>query len=246
MHNPKLKHRLHRVDVPALFLRGESDGLVSADYLDALRAAPAERADRDHRQGRACRRSSSSPRPSSQKVLGFLGPDPAPRRRVSSMRAWHFSENGLSLPAAGGGVSIRSASPCRTGIYDPQKGAALYDRYINEWQIAEEEGVEIMLNEHHQTATCVDPGGAADAGGAGAADHEGAAPDPRQSDRQPPPAGARRRGDGDDRRAVARPPRGGLRARRALRDPAGEQQPGAHERAPLGSARPHRQGLDQP
>ena len=42
-------------------------------------------------------------------------------------------------------------------IYDPQKGAALYDRYIDEWLIAEEEGVEIMLNEHHQTATCVDP-----------------------------------------------------------------------------------------
>lgn len=34
MHNPKLKHRLHRVNVPTLLLRGESDGLVSADYLD--------------------------------------------------------------------------------------------------------------------------------------------------------------------------------------------------------------------
>jgi pimeloyl-ACP methyl ester carboxylesterase len=33
MHNPKLRHRLHRVKNPALFLRGESDGLVSADYL---------------------------------------------------------------------------------------------------------------------------------------------------------------------------------------------------------------------
>jgi pimeloyl-ACP methyl ester carboxylesterase len=33
MHNPKLKHRLHRVNNPALFLRGESDGLISADYL---------------------------------------------------------------------------------------------------------------------------------------------------------------------------------------------------------------------
>ena len=41
--------------------------------------------------------------------------------------------------------------------YDPKKGAALYDRYIDEWLIAEDEGVEIMLNEHHQTATCVDP-----------------------------------------------------------------------------------------
>ena len=33
MHNPKLKHRLHRVDMPVLFMRGESDGLVSADYI---------------------------------------------------------------------------------------------------------------------------------------------------------------------------------------------------------------------
>jgi pimeloyl-ACP methyl ester carboxylesterase len=33
MHNPKLRHRLHRVDCPVLFLRGESDGLVSDGYL---------------------------------------------------------------------------------------------------------------------------------------------------------------------------------------------------------------------
>ena len=33
MHNPKLKHRLHRVRAPALFVRGASDGLVSAQYL---------------------------------------------------------------------------------------------------------------------------------------------------------------------------------------------------------------------
>jgi len=33
MHNPKLKHRLHRVSLPTLFLRGSSDGIVSADYL---------------------------------------------------------------------------------------------------------------------------------------------------------------------------------------------------------------------
>ena len=86
--------------------------------------------------------------------------------------------------------------------------------------------------------------GAADAGGAGAAEQESAAPDPRQSDRQPPPAGARRRRNGDDRRDVARPARGGLRARRALRNPAGQQQSGADERAALGGARPDRQGLD--
>jgi pimeloyl-ACP methyl ester carboxylesterase len=33
MHNPKLRHRLHRVVAPALLLRGASDGIVSADYL---------------------------------------------------------------------------------------------------------------------------------------------------------------------------------------------------------------------
>jgi pimeloyl-ACP methyl ester carboxylesterase len=33
MHNPKLRHRLHHVDCPVLFLRGESDGLVSDAYL---------------------------------------------------------------------------------------------------------------------------------------------------------------------------------------------------------------------
>ena len=33
MHNPKLKHRLHRLDMPVLFMRGESDGLISVEYL---------------------------------------------------------------------------------------------------------------------------------------------------------------------------------------------------------------------
>ena len=35
MHNPKLRHRLHRATMPTLFIRGESDGLVSADYTNA-------------------------------------------------------------------------------------------------------------------------------------------------------------------------------------------------------------------
>src|SRR6516225_150258 len=38
MHNPKLKHRLHRVSVPTLFLRGASDGIVSAEYLERYAA----------------------------------------------------------------------------------------------------------------------------------------------------------------------------------------------------------------
>jgi pimeloyl-ACP methyl ester carboxylesterase len=39
MHDPKLLGRLHRVGVPALLLRGESDRFVSATYTDAFRAA---------------------------------------------------------------------------------------------------------------------------------------------------------------------------------------------------------------
>jgi pimeloyl-ACP methyl ester carboxylesterase len=38
MHNTKLKHRLHRVKCPALFMRGASDGLVSDTYLKAYAA----------------------------------------------------------------------------------------------------------------------------------------------------------------------------------------------------------------
>ena len=59
------------------------------------------------------------------------------------------------LPPAEEYDSIRVTLPNRN--YDPKKGAALYDRFLDEWCIAEEEGMNIMLNEHHQTATCVDP-----------------------------------------------------------------------------------------
>jgi pimeloyl-ACP methyl ester carboxylesterase len=38
MHNPKLKHRLHRATMPALFLRGASDGIVTAAYLERYAA----------------------------------------------------------------------------------------------------------------------------------------------------------------------------------------------------------------
>ena len=37
MHNPKLKRRLHRAGMPALFVRGASDGLVSAGSMAPMR-----------------------------------------------------------------------------------------------------------------------------------------------------------------------------------------------------------------
>ena len=37
MHNPKLRHRLHRIDVPTLLIWGASDALVSVHYAEAYR-----------------------------------------------------------------------------------------------------------------------------------------------------------------------------------------------------------------
>ena len=156
MHNPKLKHRLHRVSVPTLFVRGASDGIVSADYLAALRRARPAGADRDHRAGGtpAAGRAARGDRGDGPAVPA--GQTSGRDIRSTPMKAWHFSENAYPyLPPADEYESIRVSLPNRN--YDPKKGAALYDRYIDEWLIAEDEGVEIMLNEHHQTATCVDP-----------------------------------------------------------------------------------------
>ena len=74
------------------------------------------------------------------------------------MRAWHFSENAYHLlPDSKEYDSIRVALPNR--YYDPKIGADLYHRFIDEWMIAEELGLELMVNEHHQTATNLNPSG---------------------------------------------------------------------------------------
>ena len=74
------------------------------------------------------------------------------------MRGWFFSENAYHLlPDAKEYDSIRVKLPNR--YYDPKIGADLYHRFIDEWQIAEEMGLEIMVNEHHQTATNLNPSG---------------------------------------------------------------------------------------
>jgi alkanesulfonate monooxygenase SsuD/methylene tetrahydromethanopterin reductase-like flavin-dependent oxidoreductase (luciferase family) len=72
------------------------------------------------------------------------------------MRAWYFSENPYPhLPDPSTYESIRVSIPSR--YYDPQVGAALSKRYLEEWHIADELGLEIMVNEHHQTATNLVP-----------------------------------------------------------------------------------------
>jgi alkanesulfonate monooxygenase SsuD/methylene tetrahydromethanopterin reductase-like flavin-dependent oxidoreductase (luciferase family) len=70
------------------------------------------------------------------------------------MKTWFFTETAYPyLPEEY--ESIRVVLPNR--IYNPRVGAELYHRYLDEWLHAEQMGLDIMINEHHQTATCLDP-----------------------------------------------------------------------------------------
>lgn len=72
------------------------------------------------------------------------------------MEFWHFSENPYPyLPDNSEIDSIRVSLPNQ--LYDPVKGAELYNRYLDDWQVADELGLNVMTNEHHQTPTCVQP-----------------------------------------------------------------------------------------
>jgi pimeloyl-ACP methyl ester carboxylesterase len=71
MHNPKLKRRLHRLAMPTLFLRGESDGLVSADYVERYaRLVPQARIETIAKAGHAL--PTEQPETFAAKVLAFL------------------------------------------------------------------------------------------------------------------------------------------------------------------------------
>jgi alkanesulfonate monooxygenase SsuD/methylene tetrahydromethanopterin reductase-like flavin-dependent oxidoreductase (luciferase family) len=72
------------------------------------------------------------------------------------MKVWHFSEGAYPyLPPEEDYNSVRVTLP--NGVYDPKIGAELYHRFLDEWLYADEEGLDIQINEHHQTPTCVDP-----------------------------------------------------------------------------------------
>ena len=152
------------------------------------------------------------------------------RRREERDEGVAFQRDGLSLSAAGRGVRIDPRQPAEPHLRSEEGRRALRPLHRG---VADRRGRR--RRDHAQRASSDGDlrrsGGAAAAGGLGARHQKGAALDPRQSDRQPAPAGARRRGNGAGRRAVARPARGGLRARRALRDLRRQQQSGAHERA---------------
>lgn len=68
------------------------------------------------------------------------------------MKAWHFSEMAYHPAWEELGDSLRNVVP--SSVYDPKVGADLYHRYLDEWALCDELGINIMVNEHHTTATC--------------------------------------------------------------------------------------------
>jgi len=70
------------------------------------------------------------------------------------MKVWHFSEMAYHPAWPQLGESYRVIIPSR--LYDPKIGADLYHRYLDEWALCDELGINIMTNEHHATATCAD------------------------------------------------------------------------------------------
>lgn len=70
------------------------------------------------------------------------------------MQYWHFSECAYpDLPDPATYESVRVSLP--NGVIDTDRAASLWDRYIREWQVADEYGLNVMVNEHHATATCM-------------------------------------------------------------------------------------------
>ena len=70
------------------------------------------------------------------------------------MQVWHFSEMAYHPAWPQLADTYRVLVPNR--LYDPRVGADLYHRYLDEWALCDELGINIMTNEHHATATCAD------------------------------------------------------------------------------------------
>src|SRR3954464_198025 len=69
------------------------------------------------------------------------------------MRVYQFTEQPYPEAWTDHGGSLRVNLPNRK--CDPKIAANLLHRYYDEWMLADELGFDIMLNEHHQTATCM-------------------------------------------------------------------------------------------
>jgi alkanesulfonate monooxygenase SsuD/methylene tetrahydromethanopterin reductase-like flavin-dependent oxidoreductase (luciferase family) len=69
------------------------------------------------------------------------------------MRVYHFTEQPYFPAWPDHKDSIRISLP--GDALDPNIAGDLFHRYYDEWLLADELGLDIMLNEHHSTATCM-------------------------------------------------------------------------------------------
>ncbi len=69
------------------------------------------------------------------------------------MKVFHFTECPYPDAWDADPRSIRVNLPNRH--FDPVKGADLINRYLDEWVACDELGLDIWINEHHSTATCL-------------------------------------------------------------------------------------------
>jgi alkanesulfonate monooxygenase SsuD/methylene tetrahydromethanopterin reductase-like flavin-dependent oxidoreductase (luciferase family) len=69
------------------------------------------------------------------------------------MRIYHFSEHPYPQAWNDPHVYLRVNLPNR--VIDPNSAADLFHRYYDEYLLADDLGLDLMLNEHHQTATCM-------------------------------------------------------------------------------------------
>lgn len=71
------------------------------------------------------------------------------------MDAWHFTEMPYpNIPPHDEITSMRVNLP--NHHFDPKIGRDLYNRYLDEYIIADELGLDIMVNEHHSSVVCID------------------------------------------------------------------------------------------
>lgn len=69
------------------------------------------------------------------------------------MRVFHFSEQPYPDAWLPEYPSLKVDTP--NFLCDPKIAADLFHRYQDEWMLADELGINIMVNEHHATATCL-------------------------------------------------------------------------------------------
>jgi len=70
-----------------------------------------------------------------------------------AMKVYHFTEQAYPPAWEDHKGSLRVNLP--NAKLDPKIAADLFHRYYDEWQLCDELGMDIMCNEHHQTATCM-------------------------------------------------------------------------------------------